>query len=126
VAVLVACLLVWLQALAAFGAAVALVVDLARGALMPAATAVLALIAVAVAAALVGVSLALQRGGRRWARSPVLTVQLLVGAMAVAGWTTTPAPWPAVALALAVVVVGALVTPRAVAWTVPGRPDGRG
>ena len=121
-AVRVACALVWLQATAALVAAVALVVVLVRGAQLPGASATLAVIALAVAAALVLATVALLRGRRRWARSPVLTVQFLVGAMAVAGWTTAPAPWPAVALAFAVAVVVALLTPAAVAWTVPARP----
>ncbi|HEY0119872.1 MAG TPA: hypothetical protein VGC04_13940 [Cellulomonas sp.] len=122
VAVRVACALVWLQAVVAAVAAGALVVVLVRGAQMPGASAALAVIALGVAAALVGASVALLRGGHRWARSPVLTVQFLVGALAVAGWTTAPAPWPAVALALALAVVASLLTRAAVAWTVPGRP----
>ncbi len=118
----VACALVWLQAAAAVVAAGALVVVLVRGAQMPGASAALAVMALGAAAVLVGASVALLRGGRRWARSPVLTVQILAGAMAVAGWTTAPAPWPAVVLAFAVGVVVCLLTPAAVAWTVPGRP----
>jgi len=121
VAVLVACALVWLQAAVALAAATALVADLFRGAQMPGASAALAVIALGVAGALAGAGFALLRGGRRWARSPVLTVQLLVAALAVAAWTTAPAPWPAVALALAVAVVVALLVPSAVGWTVPGR-----
>ena len=126
VAVRVGCVLVWIQAAAAVVAAGALVVVLVRGAQMPGASAALAAIALGVAVALVGASMALLRGGRRWARSPVLTVQFLVGALAVAGWTTAPAPWPAVALAFAAVVVVSLLTPAAVAWTVPGRSTSEG
>lgn len=122
VAVRVACALVWLQAAAAVAAAGGLVVVLLRGTQLPGASAALAVIALGVAAALAGASVALLRGGRRWARSPVLTVQFLVGALAVAGWTTAPVPWPAVVLAVALVVVVSLLTPAAVAWTVPGRP----
>lgn len=125
VSVRVACVLVWLQAAALLAAAVALVADLFRGTPLPGASAALAVIALAVAAALAWAGLALLRGGRRWARSPVLTVQLLVAALAVVAWTTATAPWPAVALALAVVVVVALLVPAAVAWTVPGRPTKR-
>lgn len=121
-AVRVACVVVWLQALLALAAAAALVTDLVRGSQLAGATAALAVIALGVAAALAGAGVALLRGGRRWARSPVLTVQFLVGALAVAAWGTAPAPWPAVALGLAVVVVVALLTRAAVAWTVPGRP----
>lgn len=122
VAVRVACVLVWLQALLALAAAAALVTDLVRGTQLAGATVALAVIALGVAAALAGAGRALLRGGRRWARSPVLTVQFLVGALAVAAWGTAPLPWPAVALGLAVVVVVALLTRAAVAWTVPGRP----
>lgn len=121
VAVRVVCAIVWLQAAVALAAAAALVADLFRGAQMPGASAALAVIALGVAAALAGAGFALLRGGRRWARSPVLTVQLLVAALAVAAWTTAPAPWPAVALALAIAVVVALLVPSAVGWTVPGR-----
>lgn len=125
-AVRLACGLVGLQAAAALAAAAALVVVLVRGAQMPGASAALAVMALGVAAALTAAGVALWRGGRRWARSPVLTAQILLGAMAVAGWTTAPAPWPVVALACAVVVVVALLTPTAVGWTVPGRPAGEG
>lgn len=121
VAVRVACGLVWLEAAVALAAATAFVGELVRGAQMPGASAGLAVIALGVAAALAGAGFGLLRGGRRWARSPVITVQLLVAALAVAAWTTAPAPWPVVALALAVVVVVALLVPSAVAWTVPGR-----
>jgi hypothetical protein len=115
----VAVALVWLEAAVAAAAAATLVVVLVRGSQMPAASAVLAVIALGLAAALALVGRALWRGGRRWARSPALTVQVLLGAMAVAGWTTTPQPWPAVALAVAVAVVAALLVPAAVTWTMP-------
>jgi hypothetical protein len=122
VSVRVACVLVWLQAAAALAAATALVADLVRGTPLPGASVALAVLALGVAGALAAAGLALLRGGRRWARSPVLTVQFLVAALAVVAWTTAPAPWPAVALGLAVVLVVALLVPTAVAWTVPGRP----
>lgn len=121
-AVRVACVLVWLQALLALAAASALVTDLVRGTQLAGATAALIVIALGVAAALAGAGVALLRGGRRWARSPVFTVQFLVGLLAVAAWGTAPSPWPAVALGLAVIVVVALLTRAAVAWTVPRRP----
>jgi hypothetical protein len=122
VSVRVACVLVWLEAAVALAAATALVADLFRGTQLPGASVALAVVALGVAGALAGAGFALLRGGRRWARSPVLTVQFLVAALAVVAWTTAPAPWPAVALGLAVVLVVALLVPTAVAWTVPGRP----
>jgi hypothetical protein len=121
VAVNVACALVWLEAAVSLAAASALVTDLVRGAVLPGASVALAVIALGVAAALAGAGVALRRGGRRWARSPVLTVQLLVAALAVAAWSAGPWPWPAVALVVAVTTVVALLTRAAVTWTVPGR-----
>lgn len=115
----VAVALVGLEAAAAVAAAVGLVVVLVRGAQMPGASAALAAIALGVAAALVVFGRALLRGGRRWARSPVLTAQIFLGVLAAAGWSTAPAPWPAVVLVLGVVVVVALLRPAAVAWTMP-------
>ena len=121
VAVRLACVLVWAQAALALAAAAAFVADLVRGAQLPGASAALAVIALGVAAALAGAGAALLRGGRRWARSPVLTVEFLVGVLAVGAWTTAPAPWPALALGVAVLVVGALLSRAAVTWTVPPR-----
>jgi len=118
----VACVLVWLQALVALAAATAFFAVLFRGTNLAGATAGLAVIALGVAALLAGAGYALLRGGRRWARSPVLTVQFLVGALTVAGWTTATQPWPVVALVIAVAVVVALLTPSAVTWTAPRRP----
>lgn len=121
----VACALVWLQAAACVVAAAALVVVLARGAQLPAASAALVVLALGTAAALALAGRALLAGGRRWARSPVLTTQVLLGALTVAGWTTTPQPWPPLVLAVAVGVAVALLTPPAVAWTMPPRAPER-
>ncbi len=118
-AVWVAVLLVWLEALASLAGAVTLVVVLARGSQMPAANVAMAVMAAGLAAVLVLAGRALVAGHRRWARSPVLTVQFLLGALVVAGWSTTPQPAPPLVLAVAVTVVVALLTPRAVAWTMP-------
>lgn len=121
VSVRLAVVLVGLEAAAAVAAAVGLVVVLVRGAQMIAASAALAAIALGVAATLALAGRALLRGGRRWARSPVLTAQILLGVLAAAGWSTAPAPWPAVVLVLGVVVVVALLRPAAIAWTMPAR-----
>lgn len=124
VAVWAACVLVWLQSAACVAAATAFVVVLARGAQMPAATGVLVVLALGTAALLALAGRALLAGRRRWARSPVLTAQVLVGALAVAGWSTTPLPWPPLVLALVIAVAAALLTPGAVAWTMPSRESG--
>lgn len=118
-AVWVAVVLVLVEALAWLAAAVALAVVLVRGSQMPGAAATLMAISAGVGVALAWAARALLRGGRRWARSPVLTVQFVLGALVVAGWATTPQPAPPIVLAVAVTVVVALLTPRAVAWTVP-------
>lgn len=108
--------LVWAEGLAAVAAAVALVVVVVRGTQLAAASATLAGLAVALALVLAGGGRALLRG-RRWARSPVITVHVLVVAMSVASWRTAPAPWPAVGIAVGLAVVGTLLVPSVVGWT---------
>jgi hypothetical protein len=122
VTVWVACVLVWLEACVALAGATAFLAVLFRGTDLAGATAGLAVIALGVCALLVGGGLALLRGGRRWARSPVLTVQLLLVALSVAGWSSGTQPWPAVGVVLAVAIVVALLTPSAVRWTAVRRP----
>jgi hypothetical protein len=111
-AVRTAVVLVWLEVAAIVAGVAGLVVVLVRGtSQMPAPTTALAVLGLALAVGLAGAGLALLRGGRRWARGPVMTAQFLMGAMAVAGWTTTPQPAPPIALALAAAVVTALLVP---------------
>lgn len=108
--------LVWAEALGGVVAAVALVVVVVRGTQLMAASLTLAVLAVGFAAVLAGAGRALLRG-RRWARSPVITVHALVVAMSLASWRTAPAPWPAVGVLVGVLVVVGLLLPSVVAWT---------
>ena len=107
---------VWAEALGAAAAVVALVVVLVRGTPLAAASVALAVLAAGLASVLGAAGRALL-AGRRWARSPVITVHVLVVAMAVASWRTAPAPWPAVGVALGVLVVACLLQRSVVAWT---------
>ncbi len=122
---------VWVEALAAAAAVVALLVVLVRGTQLAAASVALAVLAAGLAAVLAAAGRALL-AGRRWARSPVITVHVLVVAMAVASWRTAPAPWPAVGAALGVLVVACLLPRSVVSWTdrtspprTPAGQDGR-
>ena len=109
---------VWVEALLSGVAAVTFVVVVVRGAQLPAASLTLAVIAGGLAALLLGAGRALLRG-RRWARSPVMTVQVLLVVMAVSSWRTAPQPWPAAGVALGLAAAGGLLLPPVVAWTVP-------
>lgn len=98
---------------------------------LAAASVALAVLAAGLAAVLGAAGRALL-AGRRWARSPVVTVHVLVVAMAVASWHTAPAPWPAVGVALGVLVVACLLQRSVVSWTdrtspprAPAGQDGR-
>ena len=118
-AVLVAlCALVLLQAGLLVGLAGAWVADLVRGTVqLPAATVFLVLFALGV-----GTVLALAaRGlwaGRRWARSPVMTWQVLLVVMAVGWLGSDPAPWAVAVLVSALMVGIGLLLPPVVASTV--------
>lgn len=108
--------LLWIEALGAAAAAVALVVVVLRGTQLAAASITLAVLAAGLGVVLWFAGRALLRG-RRWARSPVITVHILVAAMSVASWRTAPAPWPALALVVGVCAVACLLLPPVVAWT---------
>jgi predicted MFS family arabinose efflux permease len=112
------CALVVLQAGALVGMAVAFVTDLVRGvSQLPGATMFLALFALGLAAVLVQAARGLW-AGRRWARSPVMTWQVLLVVMGV-GWLTADPTWWVVAVLVSAVVVGVgLLLPRVVAATV--------
>ncbi|QTE31313.1 hypothetical protein J4E96_04175 [Pengzhenrongella sicca] len=113
----VACLLVLVQAAAALGLGVAWAADLVRGRVeLPGATAFLALSAVAVAAILVAGARGLWRG-RRWARAPIITWQLLLVVMAIGWFSADPSAWALVLLVAVVFVVVALLLPAVVAAT---------
>jgi len=111
------CALVLAEALAFLGLGVAFVVDLTRGnADLPAATVFLALFALGVAVLLSGAARGLWRG-RRWARSPVMTWQILLVVMSL-GWLGVEASVWAVAVAVvAVLVAVGLLLPPVVAAT---------
>jgi len=113
------------EALAFLGLGVAFVVDLTRGnADLPAATVFLALFALGVAALLAGGARGLWRG-RRWARSPVMTWQILLVVMSL-GWLGVEASVWAVAVAVVAVLVavGLLLPPVVAATTGSGEDEG--
>ncbi|NMR19153.1 hypothetical protein HIR71_02775 [Cellulomonas fimi] len=114
-------LLVIVQAAALVGLGIAWLVDLVRGAAeLPAATVFLVVFALGVAAVLVGGIRSLWRGNR-WARSPVITWQLLLAVMAIGWLGVEPSIWAALVLVSTVVVVIGLLLPSVVAHTVHGR-----
>jgi hypothetical protein len=109
--------LVLLQAGLLAGLGSAWVVDLVRGeSRLPAATVFLALFAFGVAAVLVlGV-----RGlwaGRRWARSPIMTWQVLLVVLSIGWLGVEPALWAVGVLVSALVVAVGLLLPSVVAAT---------
>ena len=117
-ALAVLCVLVLLQAGALVGLAVVWTADLARGAsALPAAAVFLALFALGVAAVLVLAARGLW-ARRRWARSPVMTWQVLRVVMAVGWLSSDPAWWVALVLVSAVLVGAGLLLPPVVAATV--------
>ena len=97
----VVCLLTLLEAAAAVGLAVAWVVDLVSGvSVRPAATVFLVVFGLAVALVLAASARGLWRG-RRWARSPVMTWQIMLVVLSL-GWVgADPAPWAWAVLAVA-------------------------
>ena len=108
------------------GLAIAWAADLVRGrSEMPGATVFLVLFALGVAAVLVAGARGLWRG-RRWARSPVMTWQLLIGVMAIGWLTAEPAVWAMAVLASALVVAAGLLLPAVVAATSDRAPGSDG
>ena len=111
------CLVVVVQAAVLAGLAIAWAADLVRGrSEVPGATVFLVLFALGVAAVLVAGARGLWHG-RRWARSPVMTWQLLLGVMAIGWLTAEPAAWAMAVLASALVVAVGLLLPAVVAAT---------
>jgi hypothetical protein len=126
VALVVACALVLVQAGLLVGLAGAWLLDLVRGAsTLPAAVVFLVLFALGLAAVLVlGV-----RGlwsGRRWARSPVMTWQVLLVVLSIGWLGVEVALWAVGVLLSALVVAVVLMLPSVVAVTSdrPGIPQG--
>jgi hypothetical protein len=122
VALVVVCALVLLQAGLLVGLAVAWVVGLVRGgSQLPGATVFLVLFAAGVAAVLALAARGLW-AGRRWARSPVMTWQVLLVVMS-AGWLgVETALWTVGVLVSALVVAAGLLLPAVVAVTAE-RPE---
>ena len=111
------CALVLLQAGLLVGLGAAWGAGLVRGASrMPAATVFLVLFALGVAAVLVLCVRGLWRG-RRWARSPVMTWEVLLVVLAVGWLGSDPAAWAVGVLASAVLVGVGLLLPPVVAAT---------
>ncbi|WNB86292.1 hypothetical protein [Cellulomonas sp. ATA003] len=109
--------LVLLEAGLLIGLAGAWVVDLVRGASqLPGATVFLALFAAGVAAVLVAAVRGLW-SGRRWARSPIMTWQVLLVVMSVGWLGADPAAWVVAVLVVALVVAVGLLLRPVVEWT---------
>ena len=87
----VVCVLVLLEATLLVGVGIAFGAQLVRGASVPGAAVFLLVFMLGVAAVLVASTRGLWRG-RRWARSPVLTWQLLLAVLAF-GWLGVEATW---------------------------------
>lgn len=106
-----------LEALALVGGAVVVVVGVvADGATSPAMAVALVVLALAFAALLALSARALAEG-RRWARSPVATWQLLQGLGAFTAFQQTHAPLALVVVALSLAVLVLLMTPPVVRAT---------
>ena len=117
VALVVVCALVLLEAGLLVGLAAAWVADLVRGQVqLPAATIFLTLFSLGVAAVLVLATRGLWQG-RRWARSPVMTWQVLLVVMSI-GWIgAESSPWVVAVLVVALGVGVGLLLPPVVAAT---------
>jgi hypothetical protein len=113
----VVCGLVLVQAGLLLGLASAWAVDLAQGqSRLPAATVFLILFALGVAAVLALGARGLW-SGRRWARSPVMTWQVLLVVMSIGWLGVEVAPWAVGVLVSALVVGVGLLLPSVVAVT---------
>lgn len=116
-ALIVAGLIVLVQAAALVGLAVAWASDLLRGRTdVPAATAFLVLFALGIAAVLIYGARALWRG-RRWARAPIITWQILLVVMALGWLGAEVTAWAVALLVSAIAVVVTLLLPAVVAAT---------
>ncbi|VEH33797.1 Uncharacterised protein [Cellulomonas fimi] len=101
---------------------VAFLVDLVRGrTVIPAATVFLVVFCAGVATLLVLAARALWNG-RRWARSPVMTWQVLLVVLSVGWLQVEMTPWALAVLAVAVVLGVLLLLPQVVAATSQTRP----
>ncbi|MDM7831785.1 hypothetical protein [Cellulomonas edaphi] len=117
------CLLVLVEALAFVGLAIAWLVDLLRGDVeIPGAVVFLVVFALGIAALLAAAARGLWNG-RRWARSPVITWQVLLVVMAI-GWLGVEiSVWAVAVLVVALAVgVGLLLPPVVAATTSSAAP----
>ncbi|HEY0215688.1 MAG TPA: hypothetical protein VGC57_04790 [Cellulomonas sp.] len=117
--------LVLLEAVLLVGLAVVMVVALVRGSDMPGPVVFLVLLAAGAALLLAAAARGLWQG-RRWARSPVMTWQILLVVLAIGWLGVETAPWSVGVLVVAVVTGVALLLPPVVAWTTapgPSEPD---
>ncbi|MGV8978053.1 MAG: hypothetical protein ACOH17_08405 [Cellulomonas sp.] len=117
----VVCVLTLLEAVLLVGVGIAFGVQLGSGAGVPGAAAFLLVFMLGVAAVLVGSVRGLWRG-RRWARSPVLTWQLLLAVLAFGWFGAEPTWWAGLVLVVAVIVGVGLVLPSVVAVTTRAAP----
>lgn len=114
------CALVLLQGIALAGIAVALVVGLVRGSDLPGPVVFLVVLAIGLAALLVAAARALL-AGHRWARSPVMTVQVLLVALSIGWLGAESAVWIVGVLVVAVLTGVLLLVPPVVTWTTATR-----
>ncbi|AEE46658.1 hypothetical protein [Cellulomonas fimi] len=118
----VACVLTLLESVVVGAMGVAFLVDLVRGrTVIPAATVFLVVFCAGVATLLVLAARALWNG-RRWARSPVMTWQVLLVVLSVGWLQVEMTPWALAVLAVAVVLGVLLLLPQVVAATSQTRP----
>lgn len=126
VALAVVCLVTLLEAAAAVGLAVAWASDLVRGvSVRPAATVFLIVCGLGVALVLAASARGLWRG-RRWARSPVMTWQIMLVVLSVGWLGVETSVWAWGVLVAAVAVGVGLLLPAVVAVTTAPREDADG
>jgi hypothetical protein len=117
---LVVCALVTLEAAAFLGLGVAWTADVVRGvASLPAASLFLAAFGLGIAALLLLAARGLWRG-RRWARSPVITWQILLVVLALGWLGAQPSVWAVIVLVVATLVGVGLLLPSVAAVTARG------
>lgn len=111
------CLLVLVEAVAFAVLGAAFLVELVRGrSVLAGASLFLVAFALGVAAVLAAAARGLWRG-RRWARSPVMTWQIMLVVLALGWFGVEPTWWSAVVVAVAVLVGAGLLLPTVVAAT---------
>lgn len=114
---LVVCVLVTLEAAAFLGLGIAWTADVVRGnATLPGASLFLAAFGVGIALLLLLGARGLWRG-RRWARSPIITWQILLVVLALGWLGSQPSAWAVVVLVVATLAGVGLLLPPVVAVT---------